>query len=630
MKKSYILLALILFVQAFNLDIYAAPNEPIDNDWQIIKYENWKRSKQFTTNNYFEIFHEKNSKYITVGEDGLILTSDDGFKWDKRNSSIHAGLSNISWNGRRYVVLGSDKNTLYSDDGVTWKSGKLNYEGAVYFKGVCSNGKVFVAVGSTLYLQGLVFISNDGINWNKVQAPVNVYFSEIKFKNGYFIARSDSALYESKDGIKWTYISDQRLFNSWSYDGKNYKVDEKIIKFDLNAGEVFFDKFLYVNNRYIALDNGEIKLSTNGEDWESVYYKWNSSNQRRINDIIWDGEKLIGVGIDNALIYSYDFKEWKQIGEIGIGDITDMNWDGTRFMFISLGETFFSYDGENWEKYKMIVNDENVMINGSHMYYHREKTYVEPSSNILWDGKHYFCASRTELLKSKDGVTWEGVSYNVNEEYGFHRTINKIIWDGHKYIMIGSEGLISISYDAINWKIIEINEKSSLVDIEYNGKNYLISGRNGVLLTSSDGVNWIRIQQIDTNDVLANITWNGNQFSVNNYDYFWISKDLKTWDKIKLPVDPYNELILSLSSGDGTLGENVQRTIWTGNEYIMFVRLLGGRVRLMYSKDGINWNKYITSNFIPPLAIESNGTRVIMTGVNSSIYVNLLEDIPSK
>ena len=119
------------------------------------------------------------SKWLAVGYDfgtykgrnGVILQSDDGIHWNIVIRPDAEMLLYAAWSGESWAVVGVDKNDkgviFTSQDGVNWQSAQLPADvGCLY--SVAWNGERWVAVGLSGYKLGAVVLTSiDGINWDK-------------------------------------------------------------------------------------------------------------------------------------------------------------------------------------------------------------------------------------------------------------------------------------------------------------------------------------------------------------------------------------------------------------------------------------------------------------------------------
>ena len=136
--------------------------------------------------------------FVTVGDNGTILTSSDGTSWDNRTSGTSNSLGGVTYGNGTFVTVGysisssststSDNSTptittvkstttLTSSDGVTWTlrdSGTSNeLRGSITY----GNG-LFVTVG----WEGTILTSSDGISWDNRTSGTSNTLSGITYK----------------------------------------------------------------------------------------------------------------------------------------------------------------------------------------------------------------------------------------------------------------------------------------------------------------------------------------------------------------------------------------------------------------------------------------------------------------
>ena len=61
-----------------------------------------------------------NGRFVMVGSDGTILTSDDGTQWTLRDAGVSTWLRAVIFDGRRYTALGDEGVIINSSDGEEW------------------------------------------------------------------------------------------------------------------------------------------------------------------------------------------------------------------------------------------------------------------------------------------------------------------------------------------------------------------------------------------------------------------------------------------------------------------------------------------------------------------------------
>ena len=58
--------------------------------------------------------------FVTVGDNGIILTSSNGISWTKRTSGTTKNLYGVTYGNSTFVTVGDNGTILTSSDGTTW------------------------------------------------------------------------------------------------------------------------------------------------------------------------------------------------------------------------------------------------------------------------------------------------------------------------------------------------------------------------------------------------------------------------------------------------------------------------------------------------------------------------------
>ena len=58
--------------------------------------------------------------FVTVGDNGIILTSSDGTSWDNRTSGTTNNLYGVTYGNSTFVTVGDNGTILTSSDGTSW------------------------------------------------------------------------------------------------------------------------------------------------------------------------------------------------------------------------------------------------------------------------------------------------------------------------------------------------------------------------------------------------------------------------------------------------------------------------------------------------------------------------------
>jgi hypothetical protein len=151
--------------------------------------------------------------FIAVGDNGRILTSDDGEAWAERESFTEVHLNAVASHGSDIVAVGHDETVLLSTDhGESWR---VKHSGdRVRLAAVVINSSQFVAGGMDLNTGDAIIMRSEdrGDTWTVVESlPQPDHFvTDLIYHNGLFIAttdvfswKSDARVLVSLDGIEW-------------------------------------------------------------------------------------------------------------------------------------------------------------------------------------------------------------------------------------------------------------------------------------------------------------------------------------------------------------------------------------------------------------------------------------------
>ncbi len=168
--------------------------------------------------------------------------SPDGVQWTNTAGPTNTGpLFGIAYGNGRYVAGGEYRTVWTSTDGENWTNPDTNlsiypYSGEVRVE--YGNG-LFVGVGGN---KGDILTSTNGLSWQVQQLSTNasVYFRDIAFGNGRFVAVSEAAFATSTDGTNW-------FFSNTNQAGS---------------------KITCGGGRFVIVGNSTIATSTDGTNWQ--------------------------------------------------------------------------------------------------------------------------------------------------------------------------------------------------------------------------------------------------------------------------------------------------------------------------------------------------------------------------
>lgn len=183
---------------------------------------NWTVRTSGTTNNIYKVTYGA-GLYVAVGYHGLILTSPDGITWTERKPAVGDSLTSVVYNGSNlYVTAGVNGRLLTSSNGTSWTE-RTPWTGEEV-DALCYGNSLYIAVTSG----GSVYRSSNGLNWTPCDLDTGINNKGAVYANGMYIigggANGISASYFSTDGINWTKAKHAlaNYFMDFDYDGGHY------------------------------------------------------------------------------------------------------------------------------------------------------------------------------------------------------------------------------------------------------------------------------------------------------------------------------------------------------------------------------------------------------------------------
>jgi len=296
---------------------------------------------------------------LGAGSKNTMAYSPDGVNWSGLGNNIFLTNGNqCFWNGKLWVATGQGGNTLaYSYDGVKWTGlGSQIFSTAAY--GVCYNGSIWVAVGQGA---NTIAYSTNGTKWTGLSNTVfttNAY--GIVWNGTTFIANGSggNTIAYSTTGTTWT---------SATYSGttQGYPATSGTLTI-IPAGA----NMAYSTN--INATAGWTNVSSN---------PLSAANCIAFNGAIWVAGATSGT---NTLAYSKNGTTWTGLGaSVFPGGVSDICWNGTRF--VATGTTYFGYssDGITW----YATNQTNIFSTGGYGVASNPGigAFIAPSALVLSD-----------------------------------------------------------------------------------------------------------------------------------------------------------------------------------------------------------------------------------------------------
>jgi hypothetical protein len=151
-----------------------------------------------------------NGKFVIVGDQGKVVLSPDGASWAVGYVGDSVSLEVVTHNGSEFVALGGQQ-VFTSADAIAWESASLNVPGTPYFSRIAWSGERYAAIAylaDTIGRSGQkILISDDGVTWQDVGAPVSAQLLGIKWTGtGYIAFGAEGIILSSTDGSVWTVL----------------------------------------------------------------------------------------------------------------------------------------------------------------------------------------------------------------------------------------------------------------------------------------------------------------------------------------------------------------------------------------------------------------------------------------
>lgn len=304
-----------------------------------------------------------------------LFTSIDGKTWINEGhlDTPFNGDFEMEWNGERFICIGINGLIATSEDGIHWNEDAMIGD---YFSTLVWNGTEFVSVRT-----GLSMSSSTGSKWTK---SINDFHSgtaqSLSWGNGKYITESGPYAYVSPDAQYWTqvivdsaYATLERIepdsftlykvvagkdrFVAYAYpnhfymsfDGLTWKRTDVSIDSNLtynNGRGLLF----YGNSQFIAVDNsGLLYLSSDGCNW----------TVKEADFVVGNGKSFAATGTNimivvnsyGGVIRSNDNGEtWIFNPCPEINALSSLLWDGNQFVATTDEAFWTSSDGVSWRR----------------------------------------------------------------------------------------------------------------------------------------------------------------------------------------------------------------------------------------------------------------------------------------
>jgi len=508
------------------------------------------------------------SQYVAVGTGGLVLTSQDGFKWTIRDSGTTKHLYDVTWNihSKKFVAVGIDGTIIRSTNGINWVSSPCPPP-IRHLRSVTSFGTKYIAAGDN----GKLITSTDGLNWTNISGGTGHFESVIAYEaNKYLLVGYGGNIKKVENNVWYPITSGTNNFLvDVNWNGNQFvTVGANGTILTSNTGSSWNNRSLSIpywlngiiwgNGRYITVgDAGQIYSSTNGINWtkissgttKSLYTviwdgdiyiaagangtiltsgrpagttedKWvprESGTKENIDGLIWGGKQFVAVGTGGAVLTSPEGIIWTKRISGTTNHLYDVAWSGTRYVAVGADGTIIrSETGVNWSKVPMPLITAKIR-------------------GITWNGSRFTAVGDSgTVLTSMDGVNW----LSISAPYGHYKNVTGCASPGQvtqplKFVAVGYNGQIIYTNNLTNWYLGSSRTNCDLINVNWNGAQFVAVGEQGKILTSVDGQGWFD-RSVPSNKWLMGITWDwdtGRYIVVGDAGQIYSSSTGITWSK---------------------------------------------------------------------------------------------------
>lgn len=526
-------------------------------------------------------------RYVGVGSEGVLATSEDGATWESRSGATTEDLTRIAWNGSALVAISSEA-IHTSRDGLTWTSRRFPGEA---LSDLAWTGKEFVVAGAF----GEVYISVDAVKWDRVSSGIDGDLDRITWNESLLVVADfdQGGIATTRNRKTWTLLaSDAPLFDlQWA--GSQFAAigsnDRLLFSRDLESwssndlsAPMELARLVWTGSLILAPSSGKDgecwKWERDSANWSAIHTSISAS----VASLRVHGDRVYALG-EGGLAESLDSgRTWKALRNAKWDNYLDVAWDGTRFHVVGQGSSIDagtassmleSVDGLVWREVDRSVSLRSVVNNriassasvtvmagydskarSASISAFEAATGREISTSlsagsfhdVAWTGSLFVAVgANAGILASRDGKAWESV------HGGGATTLLGASGGGPTLVAIGMGSETFSSLDGRNWTGRSLGRNDSLIEVVWAGSRYVAIGNFGKILTSPDGVAWEALPRASWR-VQSGLVWTGGEIVVADHDgTIHSSSDGLQWSVDTIP------------------GVEIRALVWTGNALVV-------------------------------------------------------------
>lgn len=484
-----------------------------------------------------------NDTFVAVGEEGTVLTSNDGIEWNPQPQPTTNIFYAIVYAEGRFVAasgLGFQGAFLTSTDGTNWVTTQVVSEG---LRSVTYGRGLFMAGGSL----GKVFQSYDGTNWTeRAVSGAGGFDVIVTFCGDYFIACPSSdgtttgAVYSS-DGTNWFLPSSaQRPGYAVAFGNGVFASANSINAVVVAARPTFWalrqtglpsvrvNDMSFDSGMFVAVgSSGLIATSPDGTNWTVRA----SGVDQSLRGVAAGNGRWVAVGNGGMLLSSEDGITWtKRTGGVtssllsvsaheagllatGVGGVLLQSNNGTLWTQTDSGTSNALFFSSRQNSIFLVGGTNGILRTGEHL--DGLQTCLSYTTNALLatafgNSLHIVVGARGTLLSSEDGVTWTPRSANTSND------LRGVCFAEGAFITVGRTNTVLRSTDGVSWekRLFSTASPADLLNVVYgNGRFLAVTSTRAVIAISTNGLDWSVVPNLDAT-VLSGITFGHGMFAV--------------------------------------------------------------------------------------------------------------------
>jgi hypothetical protein len=499
------------------------------------------------------------TRFIGVGDMGVVLTSTNGTDWNLAYNDITNRLYGIALGGPRILTYGQRVTMLASDDASVWSKVELPSTNAIW-------SAVYGMDRYVLFTTGENFISVDGLHWEKPQVQSEQVFTDLVFGAGTFVGISGGFIGTSTNGVDWVARESGTEGVLWSIaygDGVFVAVGEEgsqgiiltstdgiswlLQTTNFPLKDVAFGEFGFVVTGGGFLGAGESVASPDG-----IYFSGGEPGAAGLdsvpNGLACGNGICVAVGGQGRIWVTEDGTNWVAQSSGTHATVHSFASDGLRVVAVEDGQAFADRTVSVGEHFMAATHT------GSRFVAVGSKSLIRTSTDGQhWEWEWTGADADYKAVAHGNGNTvilgWNSTGkpygqFTVRDAHGVWRVVRpaeasflstSLAFGAGRFVAAGYYGEIWTSLDGLEWERLNLGTGQTILPIQFiNGRFIgIISEAVGF---SDDGLNWTftpgnppPIRHLAHGNgvyVAAGSTWGGIQVSPDAIN--WTMRPMKT------------------------------------------------------------------------------------------------------